>query len=221
MIKAIIFDAYGTLISTGNGSVMAAGEILSLNGRADISPQEFYSRWKKLHREHIDSLKTFAAEEDIFKSDLIQLYREYGFTRDALEDVQIMLNTLGRRTAFPETREALEKLSDRFILAIGSTTDTEPLTRDLERNELTVKNVFTSESMQVYKPKKEFYEKIITALGVRPQEALFVGDSLIDDIAGPQSAGLNTCFVNRKGVKYDTPTPNFEIADLRGILEIL
>ena len=50
MLKAIIFDAYGTLISTGNNSVKAAERILLLNKRPDISPAEVYGRWKKLHR---------------------------------------------------------------------------------------------------------------------------------------------------------------------------
>ena len=42
MIKAIVFDAYGTLISTGKGSIEAAGKILAINNCGDIGPKEFY-----------------------------------------------------------------------------------------------------------------------------------------------------------------------------------
>ena len=42
MIKAIVFDAYGTLISTGNGSVEASERILANNNRGNIDPKEFY-----------------------------------------------------------------------------------------------------------------------------------------------------------------------------------
>ena len=53
-IKAIVFDVYGTLVSTGTGSLDAAAEILRRNGREDLSPALFYRRWKALHREHIE-----------------------------------------------------------------------------------------------------------------------------------------------------------------------
>ncbi len=44
-MKLIIFDAYGTLISTGTGSVDAVKKILELQDK-DINPQEFYKEWK-------------------------------------------------------------------------------------------------------------------------------------------------------------------------------
>jgi FMN phosphatase YigB (HAD superfamily) len=133
MLKAILFDAYGTLISTGDGSVRAAGEILALNRRTDIEPTAFYGRWKKLHRQHIDSRAAFLTEEEVFLLDLCQLYREYGLTRDACQDVKVMLDTLGHRTAFPEAGAVLRELGKDYIVAIGSTTDTAPLLMDLER----------------------------------------------------------------------------------------
>ena len=45
-MKLIIFDAYGTLISTGTGSLDAVKKILALQDK-DIDPQEFYKEWKK------------------------------------------------------------------------------------------------------------------------------------------------------------------------------
>ena len=103
MLKAILFDAYGTLISTGDGSVRAAGEILALNRRTDIEPAAFYGRWRKLHRQHIDSRAAFLTEGEVFLLDLCQLYREYGLTRDACQDVKVMLVPWG--TGRPSRRQ--------------------------------------------------------------------------------------------------------------------
>ncbi len=44
-----------------------------------------------------------------------------------------MLDILGNRTAYPEVKEVLEKLSHRMTLCIGSTSDTAPLLQDLEK----------------------------------------------------------------------------------------
>lgn len=220
MIKAVVFDAYGTLISTGTGSVEAAQKILDLHG-SSISAKAFYADWKQYHREHMDHLTQFVTEETIFRWDLEKLYVQYDLPGKAAEDVGIMLNTLGNRMAFPESKEVVERLKRSVTVCIGSTTDTEPLTKDLARSGITVDRVFTSEDLRVYKPHPVFYEKILAALSLRPEEVLFVGDSLTDDIYGPRQSGMKTCWVNRKGQPAPVPPPDYEVADLRGVLELL
>lgn len=182
MLKAIIFDAYGTLISTGTGSVDAAQKILLKNNRTNISSKEFYAQWKKYHKLHIENQTEFINEEKVFKRDLRALYVDYRIDSNANEDIKIMLNTLGKRNAFPEAKEVCHNLSNKFIVCIGSTTDTAPLLNDLKRNKIQIDKVYTSENLKTYKPKKEFYQAILDDLNLKASEVLFVGDSLIDDV---------------------------------------
>lgn len=221
MIKAIIFDAYGTLISTGNGSLKAAEKILIMNDRGDIDHRDFYARWKELHKEHINSLSKFVAEEKLFEKDLCELYNLYNIKGDYKKDVKIMLDTLGKRKAFPEAREVLEYLSQKYVIAIGSTTDTAPLLSDINNNHLNVSKIFTSESLRVYKPRREFYDRILAELNVNADEALFVGDSPIDDVVGPQRAGMRACWINRLGNTAGDISPDFEINKLSELFDIL
>ena len=53
----IIFDVYGTLISTGTGSLDAVKKILALQ-EEDIKPEEFYREWKQQHRINMDNANT-------------------------------------------------------------------------------------------------------------------------------------------------------------------
>ena len=220
MVKAVVFDAYGTLISTGTGSVDAARKILDLHGLATPA-KDFYADWKRHHRAHMDGLTQFVPEETIFRWDLERLYEQYGLPGNAAEDVHLMLDTLGNRTAFPESREVVERLKRSVTVCIGSTTDTEPLMRDLERAGITVDHIFTSEGLQVYKPQKAFYETILAELSLPPEEVLFVGDSHTDDVFGPARAGMKTCWVNRKGQKMPAPPSDYTVADLTGVPAIL
>lgn len=220
MIKAVVFDAYGTLISTGTGSLDAAQKILDLHGSV-IPAKVFYADWKKYHRAHMDGLTRFVPEEIIFRWDLEKLYEQYGLPGNAAEDVHFMLDTLGKRNAFPESREVVERLKPAVTVCIGSTTDTEPLLRDLERAGITVDHIFTSEGLQVYKPQRAFYRAILSALALPPEEVLFVGDSLMDDVYGPARAGMKTCWINRKGQRAPTPPPDYTVSDLTGLPAIL
>lgn len=221
MIKAIVFDAYGTLIDTGTGSVDAAKEILKNRGRTDISASDFYADWKKHHRKHIDSLTEFVTEEEIFCSDLRSLYKKYGIDGDADRDVQIMLETLGKRKAFPETLAVLALLSEKYPLYIGSTSDTYPLMQDIKNNRICVNRVYTSESLRVYKPEPEFYRAIASDIGVNCENVLFVGDSPVDDVFGPKRVGMKACLVDRKQRDLRGITPEYTVKSLNELSEIL
>ena len=216
MLKAILLDAYGTLFDTGTGSVDAVRDILHLNGREDLSPKDFYGEWKVLHQHHMDTLPQFRSEWEIYALDLAELYRRHGFARDPEKDVQVMLRIQGKRVVYPEVPGALKRLGERFLLAVASTTDTVPLLEDLQRGGLSFapSRVFTSQSLQAYKPKREFYTAILKKLALRPEETLFVGDSLKNDVQGPQSVGMRACWVNRKEGHPGGVVPDYQVASL-------
>lgn len=222
MLKAIIFDSYGTLINTGDGSVNASKKILECNG-CDIDAKEFYAKWKSYHRKHIDSLTSFAKEEELFLMDLKKLYEEYGIKGNVEEDVKIMLSTLGIRKVFPDTLDVINELRTKFKVYIGSTSDEQPLISDIKKNGIVVDGVYSSESLGVYKPKKEFFSKILATIGMSNDEVLYVGDSLTDDILGPTSAGIKSVWINRKNQQLDTSkySPQYVIINLYQLLEVL
>ena len=221
MLKAIIFDAYGTLFFTGNGSVNAVRRILTANGHPEMCAEEVYAHWKVWHRKHMEELPDFRTEAEIYALDLEELYRQYGFSRDPRQDVAMMLQIQGTRVAFPEVKEVVEELGKEYVIAIGSTTDTAPLMKDLERSALPITKIFTSESLHLYKPREEFYTTILAELGLSPSEALFVGDSLLNDVEGPKKVGLHTCWINRNHQKALSACPDFEIQSMTQLLQVV
>ena len=198
MKKLLIFDAYGTLLSTGKGSLEAVKKILALQGK-EIDATTFYKDWKKYHRKHLDEANEskFILEQEIFAKDLKALYEQYGIHRPYEEDVEIMLQSLVGRVAFPEVPEAIKELRQKYRVVIGSTTDTEPLLVNMENNGLEVDAVYTSEIIEKYKPAPMFYQYILQGEDCREEDAVFIGDSLIDDVEGPQSVGITAVLVDR------------------------
>lgn len=196
MPKAILFDAYGTLISTGNRSVSAVNRILEKN-HVNLDPATFYSEWKRFHRKHMSTLP-FQKERDIFALDLKQLYKYYGIKGDVQSDISFMLESLFNRVAFPETRSSLESLKQFFQVYICSNTDTLPLLQNIQYNALSVHGVFTSEKLNCYKPDPLFYQSVLDQIGLKAEEAVFIGDSYLDDIKGPKKLGIYSVLIDRK-----------------------
>jgi len=224
MKKILIFDAYGTLISTGNGSIEATKRILALQDK-EIDAKAFYSDWKKYHRKHIEeSNRTFfVSEKAIFEKDLKALYKQYQINRPFEADVEIMLKSLENRLLFPEVMVAIDKLRERYRVVIGSTTDIVPLMQNLAYNCFMVDKVYTSEMIQKYKPDKAFYEFILHEEGVKPEEAIFIGDSMIDDVEGPQSVGITAVLVDRQN-KYnclENIKPDYIVHNMEELGELL
>lgn len=215
MKKLLIFDAYGTLISTGRGSVAACERILSLQDK-EIDPVAFYADWKKLHRAHIDEsiAHGFLTEAEIFARDLAVLYEKYGIDRPHAKDVQIMLRSLYGRVAFPEVKETVRRLREHCRVVIGSTSDTAPLLDNLRENELALDAVYTSESLRTYKPDPTFYRAILAAEGCRAEDAIFIGDSPVDDVMGPKACGIATVLIDRKARYGTTSFPDEQTPDL-------
>lgn len=200
MIKAILFDVYGTLLSTGSGSIEACRKILQ-TAKPEQDPEEFYAEWKILHKRHMASTSSFLAERKIFAEDLKELYRLYGIKRNAESDVKPMLESLYDRPAFAEVKERLAELEKHCALVIASNTDTEPLLQNFTYNKMAFQHIYTSEMLGCYKPDKKFYQSILTDLKLCAGETVFVGDSELEDILGPKSFGLKTVRVHRKNTE--------------------
>jgi 2-haloalkanoic acid dehalogenase type II len=215
MLRAVILDAYGTILNTGDGSVRATESILRKHG-VPLNSAEMYAKWKRYHREHIASLQAFVTEETIFRKDLERIYREYGLSGDAASDVAIMLSTLGTRVAFAEAVRAIAEMRQHWRVYIGSNSDTVPLLADIERNGIEVDGVFSSETLRAYKPGREFFLQLLQRIVCSPEEVAYVGDSLADDIAGAGSAGIKAVWVDRKnqGLRANVPAPVVAVRDL-------
>ena len=105
----MIFDAFGTLLSTGTGSVDACRKILAKQEKK-IDPALFYARWKDCNKARKTACKDlgFLPEREIFTESLGLLYRDFGIDRPFRQDAEIMLSSFAGRAAFPDVKEALD-----------------------------------------------------------------------------------------------------------------
>ncbi len=75
----------------------------------------------------------------------------------------------------------------------------------------------------VAKPDPRIFEIALEQLGVRPADALFVGDSPEHDIRGATAAGVDVVWLNRHGgqLPADLPAPKATIERLADLLPLL
>jgi 2-haloalkanoic acid dehalogenase type II len=125
---------------------------------------------------------------------------------------------------YPDVAPALAALHRRGLgIAVASDADTEWLMASIQRNDVRVEAVVSSEEVGCYKPHEVFFRAACDRLGVPPSAAAYVGDSPRLDVVGARNAGLTAIWLNRTGADYpsDLQPPDHTITTLTDLEELL
>jgi HAD superfamily hydrolase (TIGR01549 family) len=125
----------------------------------------------------------------------------------------------------PKTIEILETLSSQYSLGIITNTSSEQVPdRVLVRLKLNrfFDYVITSSEIGVRKPYPGIFFHIIREMLIRPEEALFIGDSIKHDIVGSNLVNMKSCLIGQKGLELSNIShkPNLSIMNLNELLKI-
>jgi 2-haloacid dehalogenase len=218
-VRALVFDAYGTLFDPF--AVKNRAEELFPGDGAALS-----QLWRSKQLEY-SWLRTLMGRYEGFwkitEDALVFACRAMKLSCDENQRKQLMQVYL-TLPAFPEVKPALERLLS-LPLSILSNGTPEMLTRLVAANGMAhyFKNVFSVDTLQMYKPRPEVYQQAVGSMGV-PKEAVGFVSSNFWDIAGATSFGFRTFWLNRASVPSDelgvTPSAVLStLAELPGILE--
>ena len=86
--------------------------------------------------------------------------------------------------------------------------------------ELLDERVYTSDIGHV-KPHPEAFRTLLSAVGVEPAAAVFVGDRMRDDVSGAQALGMRTVHMTGRPVERWEVVPDAELVTLDGLVEIV
>ena len=130
-------------------------------------------------------------------------------------------------TVFLRVREAVSRDDPRAARPIGivtnGPTEVQHAKLELLGIDRLVDFVLVSEEFGVAKPDPAIFHEALRLAGVRPQEAVFVGDSVEFDMAGAQAASIPTVWLNRQQQAWTNsgPPPTREIRSLAELPQLL
>ena len=217
-IKAIIFDAYGTLFDVNSAAEKCKGKIGDKwEGFANYwrTTQLEYTWLRSLMNRHKDFWKI--TEDSLDKS--MKFFKIDNSMRNDLLDLYKVLSP------FSEVKETLNKLKKKdFKLAILSN-GTPSLLGDLVKNnnlENIFDDIFSIEEVGIFKPDSKVYELPVNKYNIKKDEILFLSANTWD-VSGGGNYGYNSVWVNRNKNIFDNLDyqPLDEIHDLSELLEII
>ncbi len=219
MIKTLIFDVYDTIVQVKSGG---SAEIVRAHLKElgfDTPGEEFHKLWGQYYRS-AELEEGFRLEQQIFRDRVAWLFGKYGCMADPAPAYEATLKEAEKRVPNPESREALDSLRKKYRVVIGSNTDDFLMYMHLAKDSIEADAYYTSERLKCYKPKPGFYRAILKAEGIDPSEAVFIGDSLKEDVQAPKALGMKAIWVNRKKPHQDAGQ-DAEVSSLLQIEDIL
>ena len=207
MIKAIFFDAVGTLFrltkTVGDRYAYVGGEV-GLDLDAQYLERAFHSAWNKMpQRTAIDGPRENDDKSwwrEVVDRVLDQVAPSLGeFDRDNFFEIAYEhFAEAGVWELYPEVPGVLEKLQPRFQLAVVSNFDgrLRSILEHLGISKYFV-HVFVSSELGADKPDPEIYRRALRLMNLKPSEVLHVGDDPERDWDGATDAGLSIFRLDR------------------------
>ncbi len=122
-------------------------------------------------------------------------------------------------------REMLKQLRRKYRLGLVSNfAIPECVQTLLKENDLSdfFEVVIVSASVNRRKPDAGIFEHALAKMKVKPEEAVFVGDTVDADIKGPKKVGMKTVYIERRPQKdLETITPDLTIKSLAELPEAI
>ena len=217
-IKAIIFDAYGTLFDVNSAAEKCKSKI-------GDKWENFANFWRKTQLEYTWLRSLMDRHKDFWQITEDSLDKSMKAFKIDNEMKKELLNLYKVLSPYPEVKETLKKLKEKkYKLAILSNGTPSLLNELVNSNDLQnlFDDIFSIEEVKIYKPSSMVYEMPIKKYNLKHEDVAFLSANTWD-VSGGGNYGFTSVWVNRGNNIFDNLDykPKNQITGLNQLLDIL
>ena len=217
-IKAIIFDAYGTLFDVNSAAEKCRSKI-------GDKWESFANYWRKTQLEYTWLRSLMGRHKDFWQitdDSLDKSMQAFNINKAMKNELLDLYKIL---SPYPEVKETLEKLKEkRYKLAILSNGTPALLNELVKSNGLQnlFDDIFSIEEVKIYKPSSKVYDMPVKKYSIKNEEVAFLSANTWD-VSGGGNYGFTSIWVNRNKNIFDNLDykPKNEISGLNQLIDIL
>ena len=120
---------------------------------------------------------------------------------------------------YPDVKSTLNKLKEKYIIAILSNGNTASQRRKLET--INIYNLIdyslVSGETSFKKPEKEIFDLVLNDLKIKADETVYIGDTYKIDVVGARNANIKPIYIDRFNETHDDVYTIHEISDLLNV----
>ncbi len=234
-IEAVLFDFggtlydYRTLAAAEQESLVELAEWAGVKADSAAIAQAYRQAMKRVFRDYLP--RKFYLHRDLYRDALLEMLKIFGATatNDILERHRRNLwQRHARDFALREgVRETLGALRQRGLrLGLVSNIDEDQLSHLLQIAGVApcFDCILSSEAARSCKPDREIFDEALRRCAAASRNALFVGDTIAQDIAGAKGAGLLSALLwhrDDRDPPAEGPQPDFVIRSFPDVVELV
>jgi len=217
-VKAIIFDAYGTLFDVNSAAERCKDKI-------GDKWEPFANFWRTTQLEYTWLRSLMGRHKDFWQITEDSLDKSMKAFKIDFSMRDELLNLYKVLSPFKEVQETLKTLKEKKLkLAILSNGTPSLLNELVKSNNLEnlFDDIFSIEEVGVYKPNSKVYDMPVKKYKIRKDEIAFLSANTWD-VSGGGNYGYQAIWVNRNNNIFDNLDfkPKLEIKNLSGLLSEL
>ena len=217
-VKAIIFDAYGTLFDVNSAAEKCKDKI-------GDKWESFANFWRTTQLEYTWLRSLMKRHKDfwqITEDSLDKSMKAFSIDSSMINELMNLYKVL---SPFKEVPETLKKLKGRnFKLAILSNGTPSLLDELVKSNNLDklFDDIFSIEEVGIYKPDSKVYDLPIKKYKIKNSEVIFLSANTWD-VSGGGNYGYQSIWVNRNNNIFDNLdfNPSNQIKDLTELVNLI
>ncbi len=217
-IKAIIFDAYGTLFDVNSAAEKCKDKI-------GDKWESFANYWRTTQLEYTWLRSLMNRHKDFWQVTEDSLDKSMKAFKINLAMRSELLNLYKKLSTFPEVKGALNDLKKKnYKISILSNGTPALLNELVSSNNLdnVFDDIFSIEEVGIYKPDSKVYNLPIKKYQIKKDEVAFLSANTWD-VSGGGNFGYNSIWVNRNKNIFDNLDykPKNEVENLTQLLDIV
>ena len=216
-IKAIIFDAYGTLFDVNSAAEKCKDKIGS-------KWESFSNYWRTTQLEYTWLRSLMKRHKDFWKiteDSLDKSMKVFNINPNMKSELLDLYKIL---SPYPEVKETLQLLKEKnYKLSILSNGTPSLLNELVSSNNLKVfDDIFSVEEVGIFKPDSKVYDIPLKKYKIEKREVAFLSANTWD-VSGGGNYGFNAIWVNRNNIIFDNLdySPENQINNLKDLLDII
>ena len=216
-IKAIIFDAYGTLFDVNSAAEKCKNKIGS-------KWESFSNYWRTTQLEYTWLRSLMKRHKDfweITEDSLDKSMKVFNINTNMKSELLDLYKIL---SPYPEVKETLQLLKEKnYKLSILSNGTPSLLNELVSSNNLKVfDDIFSVEEVGIFKPDSKVYDIPVKKYKIEKREVAFLSANTWD-VSGGGNYGFNAIWVNRNNIIFDNLdySPENQINNLKHLLDII
>ena len=217
-IKAIIFDAYGTLFDVNSAAEKCKDKI-------GDKGEPFANFWRTTQLEYTWLRSLMKRHKDfwqITEDSLDKSIKAYDIDPSMKNELLNLYKVLSPFKEVPETLKILKEKDFKLaILSNGTPSLLDELVKSNNLNDL-FDDIFSIEEVGIYKPDSKVYDLPIKKYKIEKNEVAFLSANTWD-VSGGGNYGFNSIWVNRSNGVFDNLDykPQNEIKNLNELTKII